>query len=303
MGDPEEVIAAFARRQHAVVTGTQARSAGVSRRQLEVRVSSGRLLRVRRDVYAVAGAPPTWHQAVLAAVLAAGDGAWLSHASAAQLWGMAAVAVGAIEVLLPLERRVRLEGVVAHRSLALFTDDLTRRQRIPVTTAERTLVDLSGTHAARELGPVLDDALRRRVVRLDRLRRCVARLEGAPGRRPSVIHDLLAVRLPGYDPGDSDLETRVLRLLVARGLPPPVQQHRVEVGERTYRLDLSYPDDRFAIELDGWDVHRTRTAFDHDRARANALVLAGWRVVRFTSATSDEEILACVVGARRQRAG
>lgn len=299
----EDRIAAVARMQHALVTGTQAREAGLTQKQLNQRVASGALVRLRRDVYAVAGAPPTWHQAVLAAVLAAGDGAWLSHASAAQLWGFTAVTAAVIELLVPLERRVRMAGVVAHRSLALFGDDLTRRQHIAVTTAERTLVDLSGTHSAGDLGPVLDDALRRGVARLDRLRRCVARLEGAPGRRPSVIHQLLGARLPGYDPGDSDLETRVLRLLLTRGLPPPAQQHRVDVGGRTYRLDLAYPDRHLAIELDGWDVHRTRTAFDDDRVRANALVLAGWRVVRFTSTTTDDDIVACVVGARREQAG
>ena len=104
---------------------------------------------------------------------------------------------------------------------------------------------------------------------------------------------LLGERLPGYDPGDSDLETRVLRLLVASGFLPPVQQHRLRLGSRTIRIDLAYPEDRLAIELDGWDHHRTRTAFDDDRARANLLVASGWSVVRFTSRSSDAEIIAC----------
>lgn len=147
---------------------------------------------------------------------------------------------------------------------------------------------------------MLDEGLRRRLVRLERLRSCAARLYKSPGRRPSVISDLLAARVPGYEPGDSDLETRVLRLLVACGLPSPVQQHRVRLGGRTFKIDLAYPAFKLAIELDGWEFHRTRSAFDEDRARANALVLDGWTLVRFTSRSTDAEIVACVTAALRR---
>jgi very-short-patch-repair endonuclease len=96
------------------------------------------------------------------------------------------------------------------------------------------------------------------------------------------------------------LETRVLRALVAAGLPPPRQQYRVRIAGRTCKIDLAYPDLLIAIELDGWDSHRTRSAFDSDRERANALVLAGWVVLRFTSRSSDSEIAAVVQAARAQ---
>ena len=131
-------------------------------------------------------------------------------------------------------------------------------------------------------------------MRLESLRRCVARLGEAPGRRLAVLHELLAERLPGYDPGDSDLETRVLRLVVASGFPPLLQQHRVRAGGRTFKLDLAYPSLRLGIELDGWEFHRTRTSFDEDRARANLLLAHGWRLVRFTSRSTDEEIVGVV---------
>lgn len=120
----------------------------------------------------------------------------------------------------------------------------------------------------------------------------------APGRRLAAVQELLVERLPGYDPGESDLETRVLRLIVRNGLPVPVQQHRVRVAGRTFRVDLAYPDVRLAIELDGWEFHRTRTAFDQDRSRANALVVGGWTVVRFTSRSTEDEILTCIRSAR-----
>jgi very-short-patch-repair endonuclease len=90
-------------------------------------------------------------------------------------------------------------------------------------------------------------------------------------------------RVPGYDPGDSDFESRVLRVIVANGFPPPAQQYRVRIGGRTIRIDLAYPDRKLAIELDGCEFHHTRSAFDDDRSRANLLVAHGWTLIRFTS--------------------
>jgi very-short-patch-repair endonuclease len=116
-----------------------------------------------------------------------------------------------------------------------------------------------------------------------------------------VIHALLAARLDGYDAGDSDLETKVLRWLVTAGLAPARQQFRVLLEGRTCKIDLAYPELKIAIELDGWDTHRTRSAFDDDRARANALVLAGWIVLRFTSRSTADEVVEAVRAAFVQR--
>ena len=285
----------IARRQHALVTHEQALAAGLSHSQIRRRNRSGEWSVARPHVYAVHGAPPTWLQAVAAVALSAQPGAWISHHTAAALWAIqGAREEDVIHVVTGLERRVRMEGVQGHRSGALFSADLTRRHGIPATNAARSLVDLSGALSPRQLGVALDDALRRRILTLDSLSRCVARLAEAPGRRPALLHELLAERMPGFDPGDSDLETSVLRLLVANGFPPPVQQFRVRMGTRTFRIDLAYPAVRLAIELDGWDFHRTRTAFDDDRTRANLLVANGWTLVRFTSRSTADEILGCV---------
>jgi very-short-patch-repair endonuclease len=112
-----------------------------------------------------------------------------------------------------------------------------------------------------------------------------------------VIQALLAKRWPGYDPGESDLETRVLRLIVVAGLPIPRQQYRIRLQGRSLRLDLAYPAQLIAIELDGWEFHRTRAAFDDDRMRDNLLRLAGWTVHRFTSSMTDEFILTTIAAA------
>lgn len=279
--------------QHSLITLEQALGAGLTLGQIRRRARSGEWIVARPRVYAVAGAAPTWMQSVAAAALSLGPGVWASHATAARLWGLVGVEPDAIDVLVALDRRVKLPGVRSHRTSALFTADLTVHQRIAVATPERTIVDLSASVSPATLGRIVDDGLRSRLVRLDRLRRCVGRLGGSPGRRPAVVHDLLAARLPGYDPGDSDLETRVLCTLVSNRLPAPVQQHRVRLGGRQFRVDLAYPHVKVAVELDGWAFHNSRTAFDDDRARANMLVSGGWTVLRFTSRSSDVEIVSC----------
>jgi very-short-patch-repair endonuclease len=280
--------------QHSLITLDQALQAGLTTGQIRHKVRSGEWVVARPRVYAIAGAPVTWAQAVAATAFSLQPRAWMSHETAGRLWGFTLPEYQGIDVLVDLERRVKMAGVRSHRSGALFTADLSRYLRIPVTTPERTLVDLSASASAATLARMVDDGLRRRLVRLGRLSTCVARLPKSPGRRPAVIQELLAERLPGYDPGDSDLETRVLRALVAAGLAAPVQQHRVRLGKRAFRLDLAYPVAKLAIELDGWEFHSSRTAFDDDRTRANALVTAGWTLLRFTSRSTDAEIVACV---------
>jgi very-short-patch-repair endonuclease len=297
--DVRRQLTRIAAAQHGLITADQARLGGLGPGQIRWLTGSGRWIPLRPGVYAVAGSPPTRMQQVVATTLCLQPGAWLSHSTAGWLWGLRDVDAEQIEVVTALDRRVGLDGVVGHRSGCLYSADVTSQARVPLTSPERTVVDLSARLTPAALGRTVDDAIRRRVVRLERLRRCADRLVSGPGRRMDVVHGLLAERLPGYDPGDSDLETRVLRLIVRNGLPVPVQQHRVRTGGRTFRIDLAYPDLRLAIELDGWAYHNTRTAFDDDRARANLLVADGWTVVRFTSRSTEREIVTCIEATRR----
>lgn len=292
--DARRRLNTIAAAQHSLITLDQALSAGLSIGQIRHRTRAGEWVAVRPRVFAVAGVPPSWLQMAAATALSLQPHAWLSHGTAGRLWGFPGVEAPEIDVLVDAERRVKLAGVRSHRSRALFTADLTRHLGMPVTSPERTLVDLSAAAPEEALGRMLDDALRRRLVRLERLATCLGRLSKSPGRRLAVVASLVAARLPGFDPGDSDFETRVLRALVAAGLPVPVQQHRVRLLGRSFRLDLAYPREKLAIELDGWEFHRSRSAFDDDRTRANLLVASGWTLVRFTSRTPEAEIVACV---------
>ncbi|HMK13349.1 MAG TPA: type IV toxin-antitoxin system AbiEi family antitoxin domain-containing protein, partial [Acidimicrobiales bacterium] len=194
--------------QYALVTRAQALAAGLSDRKIRSLLRKGIWIEIRPSVYAIAGAPRSWHQMVLASVLAHGADSHASHATTAHLFGLKSFdQPELLELVSGLGSRVRLEGVRARRSGALFDSDLTVRHRIPTVTAERALIDVSSRLTADRLGRVLDDAIRRRLIHLEEFRRCAGRLLPAPGRSMSKVHAVLAARIPGYDPGDSDLET------------------------------------------------------------------------------------------------
>jgi very-short-patch-repair endonuclease len=295
--DPDVAVSRIAARQHSLIAYEQARACGLSENAIRHRQVTGRWNRVRRGVFAIAGGPATWEQAVMAAVLASGEGAVASHMTAAVLWELPNVVTERIEITTDRPHWVRLPGVRSHRTVAFLAMEHTTRRAIPVTALARTIVDLSSRLSIGHLGQATDFAGRRRGMQLRDLQRCVAGLPPAPGRKPSRVHTVLRARIRGYDEAESELEMRVLRAIVGAGLREPAQQHRVQLGRRRCRIDLAYPESNVAIERDGFDSHGSRTAFDADRARENELVLAGWRVLRFTSAFTDEQVAETVAAA------
>ncbi|HZJ27844.1 MAG TPA: type IV toxin-antitoxin system AbiEi family antitoxin domain-containing protein [Acidimicrobiia bacterium] len=282
-------ITALAQRQWGLVTYGQAIRCGLSPEKIQRRVASGRWIRVRRGVYAVAGVPPSWEQAVTAAVLAAGAGAVASHGTAAALWGLPGFERGDLEITTDRPDQRRLPGVRTHRTSVFLRAEHTIRRGIPMTSVARTLADVSARRTVAQLGAAADAAIREGSLGLHDLRLCVDGLRPAPGRHLRTMNSVGARRLPGYEAGESGLQMRFARGLVAAGCPEPTIEHRVRAGGKRYRIDLAYTDVMLAIEVDGWDVHRTRTAFDRDRARANDLVAAGWTLLRLTASMSDTE--------------
>ena len=230
----------------------------------------------------------------MAACLAAGDGAMASHRTALRLWDVVGRS-GRIELLADERRRIRLDRVTSHRSRLLPLFDRTTRHGIPVTTVARTIVDLAPIQGdERVVGTWIDAALRAKNLDLLELRSCLARVAG-PGRGDvACLRQALARRLPGYDPGDSDLEVRALTALTDAGFPLPAQQFRVQCPDGPAFIDLAYPEHLVAIELDGWDQHGRRSAFDGDRARRNELTVQGWQVFQFTATMSDRVLVAMI---------
>lgn len=288
----DEIVAAFAKKQEGLLTRAQARMCGLGDDAVEWRVATGRWQVFRRGVYAIAGVPPSDRQAVLAACLAGGD-VIACGLTAARLWGLDLPCPDVIQVV---GAPVRLVGVQSHQSSTLVAADRARLGAIPLTSPARTLVDCAGTVPRPQLGPVVDDALRRGLVKLAALRACHERVDTGPGRRPTLaMRQVLLERRPGYAPGDSEREADLVRLLADSGLPAPVLGHRVRVGRRTYKLDIAWPERLLCLEFDGWDTHRTFSAFHGDRQRTRRLVTVGWTILPVTSRTDLHELIGDLV--------
>jgi very-short-patch-repair endonuclease len=214
-----------------------------------------------------------------------------SHLTAAALHAYPDAVEEGIEVTVPTRTQPRIAGVRVHRPATVANYEHRSVRGIPVTSYARTLVDCSGWMSLGQLARALDAGLVQRKTTLWSVERSLAPLRAAPGRHPSKLRLLLEERGTGELRSESRPEIRLLRLIVGAGLPEPVQQHRVTVDGERFRLDFAYPARMVAIEYDGWDTHRSRSAFDRDRRRDRKLQLAGWTVLRITSQTSDAELL------------
>jgi very-short-patch-repair endonuclease len=290
----------LALRQNGLVTSRQLTALGYNPRRTQRLVESGVLAPVRRGVYRLWGATPSWRMSAMAAVLAAGLGAVLSHRSAGTLWGL----IDQQEESQPLEitapGNCRLEGVRAHRA-DIGTREVTKRFGIPVTTAERTMLDLAASIEAVELGRLCDEALRRRILTTEKLRVVVNAHQGPGRRKLKPVLAVLSDRIPGYDPGANDWELRMDRMWDRLGLPPAERQYRVRIGRRTYRVDRAIVDLRIAVEWNGFDPHGRRGNMDRDSDRRAALAAAGWYPLDFTSRSSPEVICRTVLAVVQER--
>ena len=287
----EERVVRRSRRLKGLITHTQALACGMTATTIQRRVLAGAWLEIRPGVYVVGGAPPTWEQTLLAVTIGFDD-CWISHGTGGRVWDLpAAPEIDAIEVLRPYGRFRRIDGVVAHRSRIIVPADVTRHHGIPVTSIARTIVECSGRLSVAQTGKMLDEAKRKDPRAIEDARACFARLASGGRRRLRSIRAALAFRIPGYDPGESDLELVALRTIIRAGLPMPVQQHRVVLNGKRRRIDLAYPDRKIAIELESWEWHSGREAFDDDKARASDLVADGWRVIQITSRHDEADIV------------
>lgn len=249
----------------------------------------------------MAGVPESWEQQLLAACLAAGPEVRTSFRSAAALYEFEGFARDRLEITHFGARPSPMAGVVIHETDVFDIGHVGRIGGIPVTSAARTLCDLTAvTNQPWIVERAVDEALRRKIVRLDDIADVAERLAGRGRHRCTVMREILDRRHPGYDPGESHPERRIADLLVRAGLPEPTMQHPVAIGGKRYRIDLCYPEHRIAIEFDSWQFHSGRRAFDEDRARANDLVLLGFVVLHFTSKSSDQTIVDTVSAAIRR---
>lgn len=270
-------IADLAERQHGVVARRQLLGMGMGRDAIRGRVASGRLHRLHPGVYAVGHRVVSREGRWMAAVLAGGDGAVLSHRSAAALWGIATYS-GAIEITSPRDTRSR--GAIRRHCTLLLPDEVTVLDYIPVTSVHRTLFDYAGISSVDRLEAAIRQAEYRRL--RDRLS-LPALLARYPGVRGNVNLRLCLERL-GRTSGftRSDLEELFLPFLDRFGLPRPHLNARLQVRGEWLEVDCLWSKERLAVELDSRAAHETRAAFETDRERDRSLQSDGWRAVRIT---------------------
>ena len=208
----------------------------------------------------------------------------------AGLWGAYTLPSDLIDLCVPRKIHSPSKGLLLHRPVSLPPEDVTRKAGIPVTVLDRALYELAGLVSFPALERAVDEALRRRLVWLPALH---ARLEryAVQGRNGTTnLRRVLLERPLDYRATDSPLEDHFVKLVEAYSLPKPERQYRIEgVG----RVDFAYSDARIAIELDGYEYHSDRDAFQTDRTRSNKLSLGEWLLLRYTK--GDVTVRASIV--------
>jgi len=245
---------------------------------IDRRLRMGRLHRLHPGVYAVGHRIISREGRWMAAILASGPSAVLSHRSAAALWGIRSVGSGAIEVTARSKSRSRAN--LQRHSAVLPADEVTVTRRIPVTTVPRTLLDLA---ALMPVGAV------ERAMRESEVQRLYDRLSLAdllvryPRRRGArAIRECLRRRRDSGGVTRSELENRFVVFLDRFGLPGPRLNAHVQIRGRRYEIDCLWAHVPLALELDGFEAHGTPSAFESDRERDRLLQVAGYRTTRVT---------------------
>jgi Protein of unknown function (DUF559)/Transcriptional regulator, AbiEi antitoxin/AbiEi antitoxin C-terminal domain len=262
------------RRQHGVVTRADLLALGFGTRSIEHRVKTGRLHLISRGVYAVGRRDLTPHGRWMAAVLACGDRAGLSHRSAAELWGIGHEDPAYIDLSVRRDCRIHRRGLKVRGRPSLDARSFVHRHGIPVTSPVQTLIDLATELRPLRLERAVNEADKLDLVDPETLRRALGEHKGEPGvKKLATLLDRHTFRL-----SDSDLEVLFRPLPLAAGLPAPLTKRRV-LG---HEADFHFPDQELIVETDGLRYHRTPAQQARAARRDQIHTAAGLRVLRFT---------------------
>lgn len=275
-GRADVLIWEIAERQHGVVGLAQLREIGLGRGAIEHRLATRRLHVIHPGAYAVGTRRLTWRGRWTGATLACGPDAWLSHTDAGALWRICARIGRPVHVTVVGRSRPRISGIAGHRVRALGPGDVAVEDGISVTSPTRTLLDLAEVLDCEALGRAFEAADREGRLSPRELRALCERSPGRRGLRP--VLRLLDRHAP--DPADvrGELERAFRDLCRRQRLPMPA----FNVLVCGLLVDAHWPRQRLVVELDGYEFHRGREAFERDRARDVELRLAGLTVLRFT---------------------
>ena len=282
MSTPEARIAAIASRQHGVIDLRQAVRIGTTEDAIRTRLARGSWRQLHSGVYVVGGAPDTPEQRLTAACLAAGPDAVASHRAGAWVWGFDGFEhPGPREITFAEGRGPLPADSIRHRTRRFDPIDRTVHNGIPVTTRERTLIDLGAVVRPFLVETAVESYLRTGGT----LTRLNARIEAVAGRGcrgVGVLRGVLKGRLQGGALG-SPLEVAFKRLLERNGIEPPVAQYEVKLPDgSSVVLDFAWPQYKAAVDVHGWAHHRNKVVFEGDFSRMPELEQIGWRYRMYT---------------------
>jgi hypothetical protein len=276
----------LAERQYGVISRTQLVELGLSKSAIDRRIRAGRLHLLHSGVYALGHRIVPREGRWLAAVLRVGEGAVLSHRSAAELWGIRRGA-GDEKIGISVPRSARSSPGIKRHHVQLAPDEATLRRRIPVTTLARTLFDVAALLSEESFEATLREAEYLHRFPLESLEHLQER---HPGRRGATTIKACLQRLGRGPRGRtrSRLEVRFAALLAHTDLPKPELNALLDLAGLKIEADCLWRNQQLIAELDGGRAHGTHAAFETDRERDRRLQVAGWRVIRVTWRQLDD---------------
>ena len=267
--------------QHGLLTWDQLLGCGLPPTTVLDWERRGLLERIAPAVYRFAGAPSTWLQRVMRAVL--DTGGWASHRTAAALHDLDGHGGSVIEVVVERWRRSSMhDGYKVHETKDLRPVDLTTCYGIPCTSLIRTLLDVPAVEHPFRAEQGLDDACRKDADLLPVLRERFLQVARRGRNGTTVMRGFLNERPGGFIPPGSAFETLALKAIYSAGIEKPVKQFKVEDGDFTAYLDLAWPELLFAMECDSLKHHFSKAAHEWDRRRRRHLKRLGWEVTEWT---------------------
>jgi hypothetical protein len=280
MGEVTERILDHAEDQHFLVSRGEALDLGATEQYVKYQVARARWLQIHPGVYQVDRRPLSWESKLMAAVLACGSGARVSHRAALVLWKMDGISSAPIEVTMPFGNLAVPDGVVVHRSRR--PTSVAARSGIPVSGPERLLLECCIYLPPIVIGKALDSAIRRNLTTIDRMWLMLACEGGRGVRGTKKMRGILRDRV--HDTAtDSGSEFELLYSMQRGGVPRP------ELGFELYpeggrRIpDFIWPDRGKAVEVDGIDAHNSADKLDDDLQRQNELMDLGLEIRRFSA--------------------
>lgn len=285
-------VARVANRQHGVISAAQMRLIGLPRGRIESWVRQGRIHRVFRGVYLIAGRHLDPLGRIQAAVLACGSGTVVSHRSAAYLHEINTRPPLVVDLITPAQRGREIDGIRIHDVPYPVRSELVRAHGIPCTSVARTMVDLAGVYGEAQMRDAFARAATGRQLDLDAIQ---VVLGGGPKRRGApclrrVIEEWRPVtEKTNYKDVRSLFEAKLLPLIATANLPMPRVNTLVRTEEETFEVDLYWPAERFIVEADSRIHHGTELAFERDRHRDRELMAVRHHVLRVTWREAEEE--------------